>query len=92
MKDHKEQNEINLKRTNISQHDLMEKIRLQINQDKLKEISKICIERNGQVSLLRHEDCRVFSTLPSCLSNAQSCMQYINLDKELIIKEYEKDN
>jgi uncharacterized membrane protein YcaP (DUF421 family) len=50
-----EQNEKNMKKTNISHQDLMEEIRLQLNQDNLKEISKILIERNGQVSIVKEQ-------------------------------------
>jgi uncharacterized membrane protein YcaP (DUF421 family) len=47
------QNKKNMENTNISQEDLMEEIRLQINQDDLKDIKKIFIERNGQISIIK---------------------------------------
>ena len=47
------QNKKNMESTNISQQDLMEEIRLQINRDDLKDIQKIFIERNGQISIIK---------------------------------------
>jgi uncharacterized membrane protein YcaP (DUF421 family) len=45
----------NMKKANISEKDLQEEVRLQINKDDLNEVQKIFIERNGEISLIKNK-------------------------------------
>jgi len=48
-----QENEPNMKRAHISQKDLLEGIRLKINERSFEEVEEIFIERNGEISVIK---------------------------------------
>ncbi len=46
----------NMRRALISEKDLMEGVRLQINEDSLKNVIEVFIERNGEISVVKKQD------------------------------------
>ena len=40
----------------VTEHDLMEEVRLEINQDSLEKVKEIFIERNGKMSVIKKEE------------------------------------
>jgi uncharacterized membrane protein YcaP (DUF421 family) len=49
-------NNENMNTHHITSHDLMEEVRLEINQDSLEKVKEIFIERNGKISVIKKED------------------------------------
>ena len=50
---HGEENEANMKSAHISQKDLLEGIRLKVNDNSFGEVEEIFIERNGELSVIK---------------------------------------
>jgi uncharacterized membrane protein YcaP (DUF421 family) len=46
-------NETNLRKNSISQHDLMEGVRIKLNENKLDNVDEIFLERNGEFSVVK---------------------------------------
>jgi uncharacterized membrane protein YcaP (DUF421 family) len=49
------ENEANMKKANMSKKDLLEGVRLKINEDSFREVEEIFIERNGELSVIKRK-------------------------------------
>jgi len=49
------ENEANMQRSNLSSKDLLEGIRLKINENSFNQVEEIFIERNGEISVIRRK-------------------------------------
>jgi uncharacterized membrane protein YcaP (DUF421 family) len=49
-------NEENMKRSRISDKDLMEGLRLRINEEGFEEVREMFLERNGEISVVKKKD------------------------------------
>jgi len=46
----------NMRQVQISRNDIMEEVRVSLNQDNLRDVEEIFIERNGKISIIKRQD------------------------------------
>ena len=46
----------NMRQVQISRNDIMEEVRVNLNQDNLRDVEEIFIERNGKISIIKRQD------------------------------------